>query len=146
MNPRSRVFLLAACFGMFLVMRSPSYAVLTVYDGFDYLADADMNNLNGGTGWGAAPWAGTAGTRKIAAPGSNYTSLPTAGNKAFIQGSTAGVVRQLPSLQGGADGAVWISFIGQRDPSVQVLDRFYSMTFYQGGTASTNERFSIGEP
>ena len=145
MNPRSRVFLLAACVCIHFVMSAPSYAVLTVYDGFDYTADADMNGLNGGTGWGSATWTGTAGTRRIASPGSNYASLPTVGNKSFIQGSTAGAVRQLPALQGGTDGTLWISFIGQRDPSTQVLDRFYSMTFYQGGTAATNERFSIGE-
>src|SRR3954451_14830337 len=138
--------LLAASFVLFCLTTGTSYAVLTVYDGFDYAASADMNNLNGGTGWGTAAWTGTAGVRQIQSPGANYASLPTVGNKAFIQGSTTGVVRLVPSQLGSTDGTVWISFIGQRDPSVQVLDRFYSMTFYQSGTASANERFSIGEP
>src|SRR5436853_1559882 len=139
------ILLIAATLGIGVFTSGPARAVLVVYDGFDCAActpNANMNGLNGGTGWGAAAWTGTTGTRQIRTPGANYPSLPTAGNKAFIQASTAGVVRQLPSLQGGTDGTtVWISFIGQRDPATQVLDRFYSMTFYQGGTASTNERF-----
>jgi hypothetical protein len=142
----TRSIRLAACLVLYSLASGTSYAVLTVYDGFDYAANADMNNLNGGTGWGTAVWTGTTATRQIRSPGSNYASLPTVGNKAFIQGSTAGVTRLLPNPLGTTDNTtVWISFIGQRDPTTQVLDRFYSVTFYQGGTASTNERFSIGE-
>jgi len=147
MSYRLRPLLSALSFVALCTMGDTARAVLVVYDGFDYAANADMNGLNGGTGWGAATWTGTAGTRQIRTPGSNYTSLSTVGNKAFIQASTAGTFRMLPSLQGGTDGTtVWISFIGQRDPATQVLDRFYSLSMYQGGTASGNERFSIGEP
>jgi hypothetical protein len=147
MKLHSRAFRLPAYSVMFFMTAGTSRAVLTVYDGFDYAASADMNNLSGGTGWGTAAWTGTAGTRQIQSPGSNYASIPTVGNKAYLQASTAGIVRLLPGLQGGGDGTLWISFIAQRDPATQVdPDRFFSMTFYQGGTASANERFSIGEP
>src|SRR4051812_48512726 len=147
MKLHSRAFRLPAYSVMFFMTAGTSRAVLTVYDGFDYAASADMNNLSGGTGWGTAAWTGTAGTRQIQSPGSNYASIPTVGNKAYLQALTAGIVRLLPGLQGGGDGTLWISFIAQRDPATQVdPDRFFSMSFYQGGTASTNERFSIGEP
>src|SRR3954471_18008418 len=100
--------LLAASFVLFCLTTGTSYAVLTVYDGFDYAANADMNNLNGGTGWGTAVWTGTTATRQIRSPGSNYASLPTVSNKAFIQGSTAGVTRLLPNPLGTTDNTtVW---------------------------------------
>ena len=78
--------------------------------------------------------------------GSTYSVLETAGNKAFIQGSTGGVVRLPPSPIGTGDSTIWLSFIGQRDPAGPLdLGRFFSVSMYEGGTASANERFSIGE-
>jgi hypothetical protein len=148
MKLQFRPALLMTSLMAFCQLSGTSLAVLTVYEGFDYAANTDMNGLNGGTGWGAATWTGTAGVRQVRSPGANYPSLTTVGNKAFFQATTTGSTRMLPSEIGGtaSNDTVWVSFLGQRDPAgPSDLGRFFSTTFYQGGTASGNERFSIGE-
>jgi hypothetical protein len=133
-------------------------AALIAYDGFNYDAGTDnLGGKNGGIGWAVGnAWSATGGNgnpqEEVRSPGSTYSILETEGNKAWVSGgprigTTNGAVgasfRNLPGTIGTADGTVWVSFIGQREGTNLV--RFFGLSFYQGGTASADERFTIGE-
>jgi hypothetical protein len=118
-----------------------SYAISLAYDGFNY-ATGNLAGQNGGTGWTAA-WTSSGGTAQVQSPGATYPSLNTVGNKAFISASDQNSRILTAGLQGTGDSTVWASFIGQRTGANNV--RFFGLTFYEGGTAAAQERFSIGE-
>jgi hypothetical protein len=145
---------------------SRSVAALQVYEGFQYADGTNIIGQTGGGGWSNAWNAGTVtgSTENATSPGLTYTGLPALGNKLSIAGqqtssgnaNNAFIFRNFgPSNTFGADGTTaWISLIGQRtgtksgtmgsggNPSYQ---RIFGVSFFNAGTANTNERFSIGE-
>jgi hypothetical protein len=143
-----------------------SFAVLQVYDGFTYADGTNIVGQNGGGGWSNA-WnaTGLTGTTNSAtAPGLTYAGLSAMGNKLTLAGqqttsgnaSNAFIFRNFGATTTyGADGTTaWLSFIGQRTGSksgtfgaggTPSYQRIFGISFFNAGTANTNERFSVGE-
>src|SRR5882757_1154007 len=141
MNLRSRRLLFTLSLIVFALTNRTGYAISLAYDGFNYAA-GNLAGQNGGTGW-TAGWANNGGTAQVQSPGLTYPSLNTVGNKAFISNSDQNSRILTAGLQGTGDSTVWASFIGQRTGANNI--RFFGLTFYEGGTAAAQERFSIGE-
>jgi hypothetical protein len=138
-------------------------AVLQVYDGFTYSDNSSILGGNGGGGWNDT-WTktgNTASTEIATTPGSTYSTLPVLGNKATLTGQQAAgtgnssfTFRTFTSGYGTDGTTAWISLIGQRTGTKTGLDgagdtasyqRVFGLNFFSGGTATTNERFSVGE-
>jgi hypothetical protein len=141
MNRQLQRFLIVATSIAIGSQNRTGYAFVLGYDGFDYPA-GNLAGQNGGTGWTAA-WVSSGGTAQVQSPGLTYPSLSSIGNKAFISASDQNSRILTAGTQGTGDSTVWASFIGQRVGANNI--RFFGLTFYDGGTASTQERFSIGE-
>jgi hypothetical protein len=147
---------------------SSARAALDVYEGFQYTDATSIIGKTGGGGWSNA-WNknGNAGsTENATTPGLTYPSLPAQGNKASLAGqqlttasstgSSAFVFRDFgAAISYGADStSAWISFIGQRTGTksgtqgtggTASYQRIFGISFFNGGIANTNERFSVGE-
>jgi hypothetical protein len=141
--------LMLACYVMMTSVRDVS-AALIAYEGYDYAVGSNILGENGGSGWANA-WSGsspsaTVGDRDIQAPGATYPGLATTGNKAFISATNQTERTLSAGVQGAgtAEEMLWFSFIGQRSGPNNT--RFFGLSFYQGTSASGNERFTIGEP
>ena len=138
--------------------------MLQGYEGFDYPDATSIVGQTGGGGWSDA-WAknGNAGsTENATTPGLTYSTLPVAGNKATLagvqaatgSGSSAFVFRSFNTNFGADNTTTWLSFIGQRTGtksgdhgvgSAASYQRIFGISFFDNGTANTNERFSVGE-
>jgi len=139
---------------------------LQVYDGFTYADGTNIVGQNGGGGWSNA-WnaTGLTGTTNSAStPGLTYAGVSAMGNKLTLAGqqtatgnaSNAFVFRTFGATTTyGADGTTaWLSFIGQRTGTksgthgagaAASYQRIFGISFFNAGTANTNERFSVGE-
>ncbi len=142
---------------------SSAQAVLQVYEGFDYPDTTSIVGGNGGGGWSDS-WAkpgGGVSTETATTPGLTYQTVPVTGNKATLAGQqTTGAgnssfnFRSMNSTFGADGTTTWISMIGQRTGVKSGTDgvgdtasyqRVFGLHFFGGGTATANERFSIGE-
>jgi hypothetical protein len=126
-----------------------SLAALIAYEGYAYAVGSNITGENGGSGWANA-WSGTTpsttvGDRDIQSPGAHYPYLASTGNKAFIAATNQTQRTLTDGVQGlgAAEETLWLSFIGQRAGPNNI--RFFGISFYQGTSASGNERFTIGE-
>jgi hypothetical protein len=145
---------------------SRALAALQVYDGFTYTDGTNIVGQNGGGGWSNA-WNATGltgTTNSAAAPGLTYTGVSAMGNKLNLVGqqtatgnaSNAFVFRTFGATTTyGTDGTTaWLSLIGQRTGTksgtqgvgaAASYQRIFGISFFNAGTANTNERFSVGE-
>jgi hypothetical protein len=153
--------LLACCWDL------SARAALDVYEGFQYTDGTSIQNQSGGGGWSNS-WNATGtitgATLNATAPGLTYTGLPVLGNKLTLAGqqTTSGnanngfLFRTFGATTTyGTDGTTaWISLIGQRTGTksgtqgvsgAASYQRIFGVSFFNAGTANTNERFSIGE-
>jgi Dockerin type I domain len=142
-------------------------AALQVYEGFQYADGTSIVGQNGGGGWSNS-WNATGtitgSTLNATAPGLTYPNLPALGNKLTIAGQQTAtgnanngfLFRTFGAATTfGADGTTaWISMIGQRTGAKSGVQgvggaasyqRIFGVSFFNAGTANTNERFSIGE-
>ena len=147
---------------------SSASAALDVYEGFQYADATSIVGQTGGGGWSNA-WNknGNAGsTENATTSGLTYSGLPALGNKVTLagvqnnaassSGSSAFVFRDFgAAISYGTDSTTaWLSFIGQRtgtksgtqgSGATASYQRIFGISFFNGGTANTNERFSVGE-
>lgn len=117
---------------------------LLVYEGFDYTTGTNIAGQSGGEGvWGEA-WRSTDGGIPTAqSPGLDYESLPVVGNRAELTSNGSNSIFRgftENTVIGGAEGEIWVSFIGRVDASTGVG----YIGFYRGGDTSGFRSFLLG--
>jgi hypothetical protein len=154
---------LAAAIVSSAIWASSAVAELKVYEGFDYPDTTSIIGGNGGGGWSDV-WAktgNTASSETATSPGLTYQTIPATGNKLTLVGQQAAGTgnssfsfRSFPSDFGTDGTTAWISVMGQRTGDKSGTDgvgdtpsyqRVFGAHFFNAGTTTTDERFSIGE-
>jgi len=146
---------------LFLTLLSPGRAALLAYEGFGYVAGANLQSLNGGTGWNGG-WVNLAGDSSVTGgsllAGSNSPfgyDARSSGNSAFVNSSSrAGRWLDCSATGGfgahgfvdgnghiGADGkTLYVSFLQQPGATI----KFYEFEFHRGDLGDPGRIGGIG--
>lgn len=123
-----RLALTAAC--ALLLSSTLSHASLLLYEPFNYTAGGSLTGENGGTGFTSAwsPLSGSEGTTTVQANSLTYSTLPTSGNKVYINptSTTSGESRDFSNLN---SGTVYLSFLANIDEG----QRFFALRLTDAG-------------
>jgi len=131
------------------LMAARLFGELIVYEGFNYLeVYQGLNGKNGGSGWSTS-WYDSGSPKGFTLTNvinQIYGNLTTSGNSASASAGAAYANRSFtPAI---TDGVAWISFLGERDPSITYggYPGFAFSHYYLNYTGDLSNKFWIGGP